>query len=246
MEHHDRLVDQGRHGDQPVHRFRLGDPWMADRVVSGRPVAALQQAARGPGEHGVVLGVDRDHRALAPGKRQQIEHLPVVQAQQRIGHEQLERGIAVPDQRRQLLRQDWLGRVGHDHVEGVVDHGLLRALAIVGDHVAHRLAAVLRGERNHRGRAAERRRDGARVEVVGVPDAHARELLDVAMAVDPARQDQLARGVDLPGRARQVLGERDDAAAAHADVGTEGVRGGHDRAVANHQIEIGHGPDTRL
>ena len=79
-----------------------------------------------------------------------------------------------------------------------------------------------------------------RVEVVGVPDAHARELLDVAMAVDPARQDQPARGIDLLRSARQVLGERDDAAAADADLGTEGVRGGHDRAVANDQIEVWH------
>ena len=91
VEHHDRLVDQGGHGDQAVHRLRLGDARMADRVVSGRGMAALEQAARRPAEHRVVLGVDRDHRALAPGKRQKIEHLRVVEAEQRIGHEQLER-----------------------------------------------------------------------------------------------------------------------------------------------------------
>ena len=131
-------------------------------------------------------------------------------------------------------------------MERVVDHRLLRPLAVVGNHIAHRLAAMLGGKRNHRGRAAERRRDRAGVEVVGIPDAHARELLDVAVAVDPARQDRSARGVDLLRGAGQVLGERDDAAAADADIGAEGVRRGHDRAVANDQIEIRHGPDTQL
>ena len=208
----------------------------------GARVAALEQAARDPGDHRVVLGVHRDHRPLAPREAQEVEHLAVVQTQQRVGHEQLERGVAVPDQRRQLFRHDRLARIGHDHVEGVVDHRLLRPLAVVGDHLAHRLAAMLGGERDHRGRAAERRRDRAGVEVVGVPDAHARELLDVAVAVDPARQHQPARRRRSPARARG----RSSASATMRPPRTptsarKRVRRGDNGAVADDQIEIWHG-----
>ena len=245
VEHDDRLIDQGGHGDQAAHRLGLGDARMADRVEFRRAMAALEQAARGPGEHRVVLGVHRNHRALAPGKRQEVEHLGVVQTQQRIGHEQLERGVAIPDQRRQFLAQHGLGRIGHDHVEGVVDHGLLGALAVVGDHLAHGLAVVLGRERDHRRGAAERRRDRAAVEVVGVPDAHARELLDVAVAVDPAGQHEPACRVDLLRRARQSLREGDDAAAADADVAAEAIGGRDHGAVADDQIEVWHSRKPR-
>ena len=198
----DRLVDQGGHRDQAVDGLGLGEARMADGVVAGRGVAARQQALDHPADHRVVLGVHRDHRPLAraraPADRQ---HLLVVEPQQRIGHEQLERGVAVPDQPRQLGHH-LLARVGHDHVEGVVDHRLLRPLAIVGDHLDHRLAAMLGRERDHRGGAAIGGRDRAAVEVVGVPDPHARELLDMAVAVDPARQHQPAARIDLArGRA---------------------------------------------
>ena len=65
------------------------------------------------------------------------------------------------------------------------------------------------------------------------------------LSTPPGRTSLPAASISC-ARARQVLGERDDAAAADADIGAEGVRGGHDRAVANDQIEIGHGPDTQL
>ncbi len=240
VEHHDRLVDQRRHRDQPGDRLGLGEPRMADRVVARRGVAPRQQALGHPAEHRVVLGVHRDHRTRRARQRQQIQHLLVGQAQQGIGHEQLERGIALADQLRQL-GHDRLARVRDDHVEGVIDHGLLRALAVVGDDLDHRGAAVLGGERDHRRGAAERRRCGAAREVIGIPDPHAGELLDVAMTVDPARQHEPAAGVDFLGPPRQVLGERHDPPAAHADVAGEAVDRSDHGTVANHEIETLHG-----
>ena len=213
VEHHHRLVDQGCHRDQAVHGLGLGQARMADGVVAGCGVAARQQALDHPADHRVVLGVHRDHRPLAPRQRQHRQHLLVVEAQQRIGHEQLERGEAVPDQPRQLAHH-LLARVGHDHVEGVVDHRLLRPLAIVGDHLDHRLAAMLGRERDHRGGAAIGGRDRAAEEIVGVPDPHARELLDMAVAVDAARQDQPVARIDLARGRGQALGQRHDAAVA--------------------------------
>ena len=120
-----------------------------------------------------------------------------------VGHVDLERGVAVLDQRRQLLPQRLRAGIGDDQVEGVVDHRLgRRRLVIVLHHLAQRHAAMLGGEGDHRGGAAERRRDGAGVEIVGAHDAHAGLLLDVAVAVDAARQHELAAGIDLArGRA---------------------------------------------
>ena len=58
------------------------------------------------------------------------------------------------------------------------------------------------------------------------------------VAVDAAGQNQKARSVDLGSGARQVVGERDDAAVFHADVAFADVSGGDDRSAANDQIKL--------
>ena len=65
------------------------------------------------------------------------------------------------------------------------------------------------------------------------------QLLDVAVRVDAARHHQQSVGIDTCG-AVQLLAERGDAAAAHADIGAEHIRRRHHRAAADHQIIIGH------
>ena len=57
----------------------------------------------------------------------------------------------------------------------------------------------------------------------------------------PPGRTSLPAGVDLLRAARQLLGQRDDAAVPHADVGAERIGGGHHGAVANDQIERLHG-----
>jgi hypothetical protein len=64
--------------------------------------------------------MDHNEGALAPGHVEDLQHLAVVQLEVIIGHEDLERGIAVLDQRRQVLTQRLLVRVRHDQVEAVV------------------------------------------------------------------------------------------------------------------------------
>ena len=78
------------------------------------------------------------------------------------------------------------------------------------DHLAQRLAAMLRGERDHRRGAAERRRDRGAVEIVGADDAGRGVLLDMAMAVDRAGQHELAGGVDLARPGAEPAAERRD------------------------------------
>ena len=76
----------------------------------------------------------------------------------------------------------------------------------------------LRGEWNHRGGAAARRRTRAGLEVVGHAHRLGHRLVEVAMGVDSARQDIAARGVDFTRAALQPLAERRDSSAMHADV----------------------------
>ncbi len=163
----DRHVDQLGERDGAVRRLALGDAGMGDGMVFRLRVPGRQQPVGQPLDHVVVLGMDHDEGAFRAGERQHLEHLAIIQAQAVIGHVDLERGVAVLDQRRQLLAQDFRGRVGDDHVESVVDDRLRRGQRmIVLDHPAERHAAVLRGEGNDGGGAAAGGRARAGIEVV--------------------------------------------------------------------------------
>ena len=113
-----------------------------------------------------------DQGALAPGQRQHLQHLVIAEAQALVGHVDLERGEAVADQRRQLLAQHLLGRIGDDEVVAVVDDGVRpRPLVILLHHLPQRLSAVLGREGDDGGGAAEDGRRGAAPEVVGAHQA---------------------------------------------------------------------------
>ncbi len=220
---------------------------VADRVVARVAEPALQESVGQELDHVVVFGVDHDQRALAPRQRQDFEHLAVVEPHRVVGHVDLERGVAVLDQRRQLLSEHLLVGVGDDQVKGVVDDRLgQRRRAVLLDHLAQRLAAMLRGERDHRRRAAERRGDGGAVEIVGADDAKAGALLDMAMAVDGPGHDELAARVDLARRRAEAAAERDDGPVLDADVAMLGVGGRHHRAVFDDEVVIGHGCVSRM
>src|SRR5437763_15547485 len=105
---------------------------------------------------------------------------------------------------------------------------------------------MLRGERDHRRRAAKRRRDGRAVEVVGADDPRRGALLDVAMAVDAAGQYELPTRLDLVRACGETLAERGNDAVLDPDIAHRRVGRRRDRAVADHQIVIAHaGPPLR-
>src|SRR6218665_4043128 len=85
------------------------------------------------------------------------------------------------------------------------------------------------------------------MEVIGAHHALARELFDVAMAVDAARQHPAARSVDVARAGRELRRDFPDHAVAHADVGVEGAVCIADPAVADREVEggVGHGVASR-
>src|SRR5262249_18745673 len=60
------------------------------------------------------------------------------------------------------------------------------------------------------------------------------------MAVDTARRDDMALGVDLSAAGADFRADRRDAAVGPSDVGAEDVGRGRERSVAYDQIVFGH------
>ena len=90
------------------------------------------------------------------------------------------------------------------------------------------------------GRTAERGRDGRGIEIVGAHHAERGNLLDMRVAVDAARKDELPARIDLASTPTERSSDRRDALTTDADVAFEHVLVGCDRAVANHDVEITH------
>jgi hypothetical protein len=210
---------------------------MGRGVIFRRPAAGGQKLLGQPADDVVVLGVDHDHGAFGPGEGQHVEHLTVVELQGVVGQVDLEGGIAVADEGRQLLTQDLLRRVRHDQVEGVIHIGLaFGPRVVVRDHLPQRLAPVLGGEGDDAGGSAAHGRAGTGLEVVRRVEARRAELGDVAVAVDAAGQHQLAAGVDYLLGARQILRQGDDPPVRDADVGPDSIGRRRDRSALDDQV----------
>ena len=207
-------------------------------MVVRRGLARALQAIGEEADGVVVLGVHHDERAGLARHAHDVEHFQVGQRQPLVGHEHLERGVAVVDQRRQLLAEHALGRVGDDEMERDVDVAMAVGLGVIMlHHLAQAFALLLHGERQHHGVAAERGGAGAGGEVVGHDDAGAGRLGDVDVAVDAAGQHQQAARIDDVGRIAEIFAERRDPPAADADVALKRVGRGCDRAAADDGVE---------
>src|SRR6185437_7744321 len=77
-------------------------------------------------------------------------------------------------------------------------------------------------------------------EVVGHDRLVSGRLIEMAMGVDPARQDEKAAGVDLAPARGKVRGEGGDAPVPNADVRSINIDGGRRRPAPDHEIERGH------
>src|SRR5262249_11521465 len=99
---------------------------------------------------------------------------------------------------------------------------------------------MLRGERDHGRGAAKCRRNGRTVEIIGARDTRRRALLDMAMAVDAAGQDQLAARIDSRRSGREVLPDHHDAAVLYPDAATRQIGCVRHGPTADHQIVVAH------
>ena len=181
-----------------------------------------------------------DGAAVPAGSQQRLENARIVEHEDAgVGHEQLERRHALADERVHLGFH-LIGQLGDDHVEAVVDDRLaFRLLRPRFQRVMQRLAAILDGEIDDRGGAAEGRRDRAALEVVGRRRPAERHV-QMRVDVDAAGQDVLVRrvddrvGVDIERRADDgnllVLDEH---------VAPVLIRGGDDRAVLDQRAHDG-------
>ncbi len=238
-----RHVDHLGQGDRPVGRLALDRRRVRVAVVADRRLARREELLGEPGDTVVVLGVHHGHGALTARHLEHAQGLAVVELQVVVGEVDLERGVAVADQGRQLLAEHLVARLGDDQVEGVVDDRLgAGATVVVLDHRAQRLSPERHGEGDDRGVAATGGGDASGAEIVRRLDPPVGLLVEVTVAVDPAGQDQHAGRVDLLGARAEGRAERRDPAAAHAHVAAHRVRRGRHRAAPNDQIERRHGP----
>ncbi len=183
-------------------------------------------------------------RALLEG----AQHLAVVAVEHaRVGHEQLEAGDALADERLHLLERA-LVDVGHDHVERVVDRAVAVGLRVPGvEPLAQRAADLLDREVDDRGRAAPCGRAGAGLERVR-RRRPAEGHLHVGVPVDPAGHDVAPGRIDLGvGRPRLRHGrpggrQRDDRLVLDQHVRGRLLRGGDHQTAADHRPT--HGATT--
>lgn len=186
-----------------------------------------------------IFRVHADHPAVLGGLQHGLENRRVVQHEHAgIGHENCERRNAFADQRAHFF-QLRIAQVRDDAVECVVGHGLALGFFHPGvEGVAQRLAFVLNGEIDQRGRTAKGRRARPGLEIVRAGRAAERHV-QVRVHVDAAGDDDAARGVNefcgvLNG---ETLGDGGNLSARDADVRRVCIRSGDDRAAANDCVE---------
>ena len=81
--------------------------------------------------------------------------------------------------------------------------------------------------------------------VVSTNRAVAGGLVQVAMAINTAWHNQVARGVNVLFAGRQLAPDSLNLALRDANIGLKGVGGRNDRSIANKGIELGH-PNSLL
>jgi len=82
-------------------------------IVGPRLPGPLQPVDEKP-DRVVVFGVNLHERTGFPGHRQHLEDLKIAQRKVCVGHEDLQRGVTVGHQGRQLLPQHIFRRIGDD------------------------------------------------------------------------------------------------------------------------------------
>jgi hypothetical protein len=183
-----------------------------------------------------VLGVHADEPAVVAGPAQGAEDARIVDVEDaRVGGEELEAGHAFPLHQVVHVAQRLLVHLAHDHVEAVIDDRLALGLLMpLRQALLERPALGLDGEVHQAGRAAEGRRHGARLEVIGAGRS-AEGHVEVRVHIDTAGDDVLAARIDslvyLRVDLAQVGADGADLFVLDQEVGLEGIGRGDEGAV---------------
>ena len=115
-----------REAEHAMHCLALHDRGPREPVVHRSGLPLVQELAHQHVDRAAVLRVHHDERARLPGLAHGTEDRCVVQHEHAgVGHEELERRDALPDQLIHLL-QDLVVDLADDHMEAVVGDGVLR------------------------------------------------------------------------------------------------------------------------
>ena len=137
-------------------------------VEIGRDMALALELHRHEANGVVALAMDHHQRLLASRDLEDLQQLPVAENKIVIGHEHLEGGVAVLDQRRQFLAEHDRRRIGDDQMKGGVDVAFaFGQFAILLDTGPQRRAFLLQRKGKDHGVAAGRGRAGGGSEIVG-------------------------------------------------------------------------------
>src|SRR5271166_6812108 len=93
----DRHIDKLGERDRARCRLAFRNGGVRDGMEAWGGVPGRQQLLAQPGDDVVVLGMDHDEGALAPGDRKHFENLAVIELERIVRRVDLERSVAVLD-----------------------------------------------------------------------------------------------------------------------------------------------------
>ncbi len=227
-----RRAGEMRELDRAVRRLALGLRRPRERVVERLGVPRGERLLDEDVDDVAVLGVHHHERAgLRRDLHRAEERLVVDHERALVGHEELVRGDALVRQRRELLERAALREIGDRHVVAHVDHLLaVRLRAPVLERLRERLSLALDDEVDVAGRAAERGRRLAGLDVVDRRRPAERHV-EVRVRVDAAGKHVLPGCVDHLVRLDvEALADQRDSFVVDEDVRDVVVRRGDDPA----------------
>ena len=243
---HDRHVDQLGERDRAVRRLALDRDRPRRGVEMRRGLAGALQPVGQEADRVVVLRMHHHERAGLARDAHHVEHLQVGQRHALIGHEHLERGVAVLDQRRQFLAEHAVGRVRDDEVERDVDVAIAVGLGVI---VLHDLRAATRPSAAWRTAAPSccRRTPPSACRSRNRPPSRCRGRTAATRCTwlsMPPGSTSMPVASTISAAVAEIVAERRDAAVLDADIAGERVGRGRDRSAANDRVECHDCPSS--
>src|SRR5690606_13522456 len=225
-------------GNCPADGFDFRDRRPGQGMIARVIVAARDRCGAQPLDDRGILGMQHDCQIIAGGLAHQRVKLPVIELEPvlLIDRIDLERGDAGGAKRGQFC-QGLVVDVGYDQMQAVIDrHIRISLAAAVIQPLQDRAATPLQGEIDDGRRAATKRRNAARAEIIDRARTHEADH-EVYMRIHTGGNDDAAARVDLlaGGSGRSGRDDSRDPLSLNDDIEFAGPRRGHHLAAANDQ-----------